>query len=71
MEAEKFGKYSSESWPEDAGVGACEEPCGTQTEVGLAVTVAFGNTFDHSMETQAAEMVSHLAWRQVGWLPAE
>ena len=35
----EFGEYSSESGAENARVGACEEPCGTQTEVSQAIPV--------------------------------
>ena len=61
----EFRQYSTQPWPQDARVGASEEPSGAQAEAGQAVAVALGDTFDHSMETQAAEVVSHPALGQV------
>ena len=67
----KLGQYSSQAGPEDAGVGARKEPCGARAKVGDPVTVAFGDAFDHGMETPAADMVSHPAWGQFSGLWAE
>ena len=64
-------QYVAQAWPQDARVGASKEPCGAQAEWSEAISVAFGNAFDHAMETQATELVSHPALRKLMWLVAE
>ena len=65
------GEDVAEPWTQDARVGTSKEPFAAQAKVGQPVEVTVGDTFDHSVETQAKKVVSHFAQRQTGWLLAE
>jgi len=67
----ELGQDVAEPWRQDARVGTSEEPSAAQAKVGQPVKVAVGDTFDHSVETQAKKVVSHFALRQIGRLLAE
>ena len=51
--------------------GASEEPSGAQAEIGQAIPMAVGDSLDRAVKTQATEMVSHFALREVGRFEAE
>ena len=67
----QFRQCAGVTGPQDARIGAGEEPTGAEAEAGQAVSVPAGDTFDHAVETQAAELVSHPALRQISRLLAE
>ena len=54
------------------GVSPGKEQGGTETEIGDAVSMGFGDPLDHPVQTKAPEVVGHFALRDViGLLPGE
>jgi hypothetical protein len=53
------GQSCGHARPENPGVGSREELTGPQAEVGQAVAMGVGDTLDHSVETQATEVIRH------------
>jgi len=57
LDGAKVGKYGGQTWTQDAVIGSCEKKGGAESEVGDAVTEAFGEAFDQAVEAQAAKLV--------------
>jgi len=68
----KLWQYGSESGAENAAIGSCAKPQGSQAGVGNSIAVGLGNAFDDAMQAKTAQVIGHLPWGQsVGWLPEQ
>src|SRR6185369_7756684 len=57
------GQYHSEACTKDTGPSTSAEQRCSESEIGETIAVRLWNAFDHSMQTQAPQMVGHLALR--------
>src|SRR5215208_3340283 len=58
------GQDHSQAWPKDTGPGTSAEQGGSEAEIGETITVRLWNAFDHSMQTQASQVIAHSALRK-------